>query len=113
MNIEAPNVSGYVAEAAAQTRSEDEARAQRMAAATAQKAFFTVVQTASELTAEGLPPGKTVAEAIARATARKEYLWSQDIDEEGRIDQLLGYCIKLYGGNAHAGQLLASAAIWS
>lgn len=66
----------------------------------------------TELPTTGLPPGKTVAEALARATARKEFLWRQDMDEDDRIDALLRYCTGLYSGNETAGQLLASAAIW-
>jgi hypothetical protein len=100
-------VSPEVAQAAASTRTEAEIRAQR-----AERAFFSIVKTASELTTKGLPPGKTVAQALERAIARKDVLWSRDMDEDDRIDELLAYCVGLYGGDERAGQLLATAAIW-
>lgn len=106
-----PYVSPEVAKAAASERTEAETRAQ--IAEAGQRAFLTVVQTASELTATGLPPGKTVAEALARARARRDYLWGQDIDEDDRIDALVSFCTALYGGNVPSGQSLASAVIWS
>jgi hypothetical protein len=100
-------VSPEVAQAAASTRTEAEARAQ-----IAESAFFSIVKTASELTMKGLPPGKTVAQALERAIARKQVLWSRDMDEDDRIDELVAYCVGLYGGDERAGQRLATAAIW-
>lgn len=80
----------------------------------AQAAFLNVAQTASELTTEGLPPGKTVAEALQRAVARRDDLWLRsDLDEDERIDELTKFCTRLYAGNELAGKLLASVAIWS
>jgi hypothetical protein len=100
-------VSPEVAQAAASIRTEAEARVQ-----IAERAFFSIVKTASELTMKGLPPGKTVAQALERAIDRKKALWSRDMDEDDRIDELIAYCTGLYGGDARAGQLLATAAIW-
>ena len=99
--------SPEVAQAAASMRTEAEVRAQ-----IAERAFFSIVKTASELTTKGLPPGKTVAQALQRAIDRKKILWSRDMDEDDRIDELIAYCAGLYGGDARAGQLLATAAIW-
>lgn len=62
-----------------------------------------------------LPHGKTVAEALLRAVRCRRELWQSrsDLNEDGRIDALLNFCTRLLGGDATAGQFLASAAIWA
>lgn len=69
-----------------------------------------------ELTDNGLPSGKTVAEAIVRATARKDLLWGSadwaGVDEDEKLEALEVFCTSLYRGNAVNGKLLASIVLW-
>lgn len=68
------------------------------------------------LPTEGLPPGKTVEQALERAVGRRKHLWYSHEwmlrSEEDRLDELVSFCTRLYGGDATAGQLLASAALY-
>lgn len=70
----------------------------------------------AELTADGLPSGKTVAEAIVRATALKDRIWNGadwvGVDEDEKLEALEVFCTSLYRGNAVNGKLLASIVLW-
>ena len=67
------------------------------------------------LSKPGLPPGRTHGDALARAAARRNFLWREcaSWEEDDRIDALVAYCTRLYGGDAKAGEQLAADAIWS
>lgn len=70
----------------------------------------------TELTTEGLPSGKTVEEAIARAAARRERIWNgadwAHVSEDEKLEALEVYCIALYRGNTVNGKLLCTTVIW-
>ena len=71
--------------------------------------------TDKKLSTTGLPPDRTHSEALARAAARRKFLWHAcaSWEEDDRIDALVAYCTRLYGGDAKAGEQLATDAIWS
>ena len=71
--------------------------------------------TGDRLSKTGLPPDRTHGDALARAAARRKFLWREcaSWDEDERIDALVAYCTRLYGGDAKAGEQLATDAIWS
>lgn len=64
-----------------------------------------------------LPEGKTIEEALRVATVHRRNLWSAPHwmarPEDERIHELVRICTALMNGNGLAGELLASAAIWS
>lgn len=101
MTIEAPNVSGYLAEAvrrAASGVSEAEKRATR-----AQSAFLTVVKTASELTTERM---------LFLAKSEVFDLGQRDnISRMEFYERLIAECKRLVGGDELKARLLASAAL--
>lgn len=70
----------------------------------------------AELTDDGLPSGRTVEEAGARATARKNHLWGSadwaDVSEDEKLEALEVFCTSLYRGDTVQGKLLASIVLW-
>jgi hypothetical protein len=95
-------VSPEIAEAARSTRSEAEARAERSE------------RRQCELRRQR-SVGRTHAQALERAAARREFLWRACAawDEADRLDSLTAYCTALCGGDAPSGRQLAAEAIWS
>lgn len=66
----------------------------------------------TDLPTAGLPPGRTAADALAKAVEMRKLLWQSRISEDAKLEQLESFCRRLYGGDKLSGQLLASAAIW-
>lgn len=70
------------------------------------------------LIARNLPPWKTFAEAVERATARKRHMWGPTayefmlMPEEQRIREFDRYCTGLCGGNKAAGLALSEWVAW-
>ncbi len=59
--------------------------------------------------------GAVQRERLKRAKFRRDVLWSacQSWKEDDRIGHLVAYCTQLCGGDARAGSVLATEAIWS
>jgi hypothetical protein len=95
-------VSPEIAEAARSTRSEAEARAERSE------------RRQCELRRRQRA-GRTHAQALERAAARREFLWRACAawDEADRLDSLIAFCTALCDGDAPGGRRLAAEAIWS
>lgn len=70
----------------------------------------------TELTTDGLPSGRTVEAAIARAVAWRERIWNgadwADVDEDEKLEALEIYCTAIYRGDKVMGRLLASVVLW-
>jgi len=95
--IQAPFVSPEVANGAASTRTEAQAREQRIGEA-GQRAFFETAATAQLL---------FLARSEAQALNQRDYISRAEFDE-----RLVAECRRLVGGDELKARLLASAAIW-
>ena len=62
-----------------------------------------------------LPDDPVAVEHLKRATAYRNRLWSMWLGqrEDRRVAELASYCTALCGGDATAGEALATEAIWS
>lgn len=61
-----------------------------------------------------LPPGRTVAEALAVAQMHRRIIWRQPANsEDERIGRLIKQCVKLCCGDAESGERLAQRVIWT
>jgi len=61
------------------------------------------------------PDHHVPAEHLKRATAYRNRLWSMLLGqrEDRRVAELASYCTALCGGDAKAGEALATEAMWS